>query len=166
LSYDCIGGEEGSVSNRLSERPPFGTKPKIQQKQVIISQPLLQNSVEFRGVILENQGEQNESLICIFFDKVARQTFLVRARDPSAKIFVVSYDSDRNCVTVVNARQEEEVLFLQKEGKSQSSFSSNFETSFNSYEYDSLNDNDGMNQNKYSERAENFGMDDDWFSDD
>jgi hypothetical protein len=153
-----VGDKLGS----LSERSPFGTKPKIQQRQVVIPQPLLRNSIEFRGVILENQGEQNESLICVLFDKTARQAFLVRARDPSAKIFVASYDSDRNCVTVINARQEEEILFLQSEGKNQPDFSSNFEPSFNpySYDYNSSNYDDGINRNGYPERMENSEMDD------
>jgi hypothetical protein len=93
-------GEAISKESRtqLSERSPFGMKPKkvieVQPKQapVIRQVPI---SIEFRGVAVTNKG-----IFCIFYDKEKKRGCSIRVGDESEGICVERYDEETQTVTL------------------------------------------------------------------
>jgi hypothetical protein len=81
---------------QLSERSPFGVKPKkIVMEQAPVIKPVVPITIEFRGVAVTD-----ERTYCILFDKAKNRGYSVPVGDKSAEYYIKQYDERTQSITI------------------------------------------------------------------
>jgi hypothetical protein len=86
---------------QLLERSPFGTKPKMQKEQVVLSvKPVssVLDTFRFCGAMVDSKGD----FVCIFYNNATKKSLMVKKGDKLAGFFV-EYDGE-SCARIKDSQ--------------------------------------------------------------